>query len=115
MCNDIKIQLDNGLCFSGKTWGNKTKPPIIALHGWLDNASSFETIGPCLSENYYVIAIDLIGHGLTTHLPDYSHYHFIDSVDHVLSIAAKLEFETFSLMGHSMGACIAPILAGTFQ
>lgn len=114
MSKEIQIQLDNGLCFAGKTWGDESKPPLLALHGWLDNANSFETLAPYLKQHYHIIAIDLIGHGLTDHLPDCCHYHFTDSVDHVLSIAAKLGFETFSLMGHSMGACVAPVLAGTF-
>jgi len=114
MSKEIQIKLDNGLCFAAKTWGKKSKAPLLALHGWLDNAGSFETLAPYLEQNYYIIALDFIGHGLTDHLPKYCHYHFIDSVDHVLSIAAKLGLETFSLLGHSMGACVAPILAGTF-
>ena len=49
-------------------FGDKKNPPILALHGWLDNAASFARLAPLLKE-YYVISIDFPGHGKSDHYP----------------------------------------------
>lgn len=95
-----------------KIWGNPQNPPIIALHGWLDNANSFDLVAPFLQDNYYLIAIDLPGHGHSSHLLASSYYHFIDGVFLVAQIIQALKLDKVHLLGHSMGACLASILGG---
>ena len=101
-----------GFTIAGKTWGNKTNPPILALHGWLDNANSFEPIADYLKESYYFIAIDLPGHGFSSHLPEGMHYHFIDGLFTTIQIIKALKFPKVHLLGHSLGACIVSLVAG---
>ena len=36
----------NGLTFTAKEWGSPGYTPVIALHGWLDNAASFDLMLP---------------------------------------------------------------------
>ncbi len=100
-----------GLSIAGRTWGNKQNPPILALHGWLDNANSFEPIAEYLQEHYYFIAIDLPGHGFSSHLPSGVHYHFIDGLFAVVQIIDALKLNKIHLLGHSLGACIASLVA----
>ena len=38
----------DGLRYAGLEWGNPDGYPIIALHGWLDNALSFSVLAPRL-------------------------------------------------------------------
>lgn len=52
----------NGLNLCGLSWGTPDLPPLLMLHGWLDNAASFALLAP-LMKGYYVVAIDLTGHG----------------------------------------------------
>ena len=52
----------HGLTIAGLAWGNPDNPPLLALHGWLDNANSFALLAPAL-EDFYVVALDLTGHG----------------------------------------------------
>lgn len=111
---EIKLKLANGLNLAGITWGDETNPPLLALHGWLDNAASFTPMANLLSKKYYVVALDLPGHGLSDHLPASCHYHFIDTVNIGLQATQALGWKTFSLLGHSMGAGIASLMAGTF-
>lgn len=95
-----------------KTWGNSNKPPIIALHGWLDNANSFDYLAPYLQDHYYFIAVDLPGHGHSSHLPLSSNYHFTDGIFTVVQIINALQYDEVHLLGHSMGACLASLVAG---
>jgi len=105
-----KIDL-HGLSIAYKAWGNSENTPIIALHGWLDNANSFDLIAPTLTNNYFLIAIDLPGHGYSSHLPAGCNYHFIDGIYHVINIVEALGIDQFILLGHSMGACLASLIA----
>lgn len=101
-----------GFSIGCKAWGNPELPPMIAIHGWLDNANSFDQIAPFLEPHFYIIAIDLPGHGLSSHLPEGCFYHFIDGIFNVLKIINALGFNQVHLLGHSMGACLASLIGG---
>src|SRR5579875_3291993 len=93
-------------------WGEPDAPPLLALHGWLDNAASFGAIAPRLAACRRVIAPDLPGHGHSAHLPAGAiRYHVVDQVDHVLDAADALGLASFDLLGHSLGAGIASLIA----
>ncbi|MGH8124776.1 MAG: alpha/beta fold hydrolase [Rhodanobacteraceae bacterium] len=93
-------------------WGEPGAPPLLALHGWLDNAASFARIGPLLAAQRRVIALDLPGHGHSAHLPERARrYHVVDQVDCVGDAADALELGRFDLLGHSLGAGIASLVA----
>jgi len=93
-------------------WGDAGAPPLLALHGWLDNAASFARLAPLLAAHRRVIALDLPGHGHSAHLPTSVHrYNNLDQVDHVLDFADALKLERFDLLGHSLGAGIASLTA----
>jgi pimeloyl-ACP methyl ester carboxylesterase len=93
-------------------WGDREAPPLLALHGWLDNAASFARLAPLLSASRYVIALDLPGHGHSAHLPGAARrYHLVDAVGQVLDAADGLGLTRFDLLGHSLGAGIAALLA----
>lgn len=93
-------------------WGDVDAPPLLALHGWLDNAASFARLAPLLADSRRVIALDLPGHGHSAHLPAGVHrYNNLDQVDHVLDFADALKLDRFDLLGHSLGAGIASLTA----
>lgn len=93
-----------------KRWHSQKKPVLLALHGWMDNAASFDFIAPLL-KHYQVLAIDLPGHGLSSHKPVGTRYHLIDAVVDVIAVADALRLERFSLLGHSLGGSIFTLLA----
>jgi len=97
---------------AAKIWGLETNPPILALHGWLDNAASFDYLAPLLP-NHYIIAIDFPGHGYSSHIPAECYFQFIDYVGDIIYLADKLGWKQYSLLGHSMGGAIATLVAGT--
>jgi pimeloyl-ACP methyl ester carboxylesterase len=102
-----------GIEIHAMQWGNPEGIPVLALHGWLDNAASFTHLAPLL-EHCNVIAVDLPGHGLSGHWPDFNHYHMWAGVEDVELILDALGWQTCHLLGHSMGAVMATLYAATF-
>jgi pimeloyl-ACP methyl ester carboxylesterase len=100
----------NGLRLACRLWGEPSGVPTLALHGWLDNAASFDALAVRLPE-LQLCALDLPGHGLSEHRPPGASYHFVDYVPDVLAAADALGWPRFALMGHSLGAGIATLLA----
>ena len=99
------------LSLSAQVWGNEALPPLLALHGWLDNAGSFALLAPRLAQHYRVIALDLPGHGHSDHLAPGANYHYLDYVRAVLEAVDVLQLDRYILLGHSMGAGIAALIA----
>ncbi len=85
-------------------------PRVIALHGWLDNAASFLPLAAALP-SLDLLLLDLPGHGRSAHLPAGTEYAATTAIHAVLDVADALGWERFSLLGHSMGAGIAALVA----
>ncbi len=91
---------------------NSEDPPVIALHGWLDNAASFSPLANFLS-GMRLIAIDFPGHGKSEHRTGSNAYHFVDYAADVILAADALGLQQFTLLGHSLGAGVAAMIAAT--
>jgi len=102
----------SSLRLAAKCWGKPENPPILAFHGWLDNAATFDHLAPLLNQ-FYLVSLDLPGHGFSDHRPYGSSYHFMDLIVDMLEVLNYLGWDRFSLLGHSMGAGVASYLAGT--
>lgn len=120
-CRERSWLTRDGLTLRGKTWGGgdgaATRLPIFAIHGWLDNAASFDYLAPRLAERLGTTctAVDMIGQGRSDHRPrsaaattafDYTRY--------MMDVLDLEKVEQCVLVGHSMGGVIASVLAGTF-
>jgi pimeloyl-ACP methyl ester carboxylesterase len=103
----------NGLNFVAKEWGTPGATPVIALHGWLDNAASFDVMLPFM-HNLHVIALDCAGHGNSSFRSADSSYNIWQDIGEVMGIADQLGWSSFALLGHSRGAIISSLIAGTF-
>jgi pimeloyl-ACP methyl ester carboxylesterase len=90
--------------------GDPQGPKLLALHGWLDNAASFEPLFPELS-GFDLVALDLPGHGGSAHRAPGHDYAYVDWLHDVLDALDALGWERAHLLGHSMGATIASTLA----
>ncbi len=83
---------------------------VLALHGWLDNAASFLPLAAQLP-TLDIAMVDLPGHGFSDHLPLTTPYTTPQAIVQTLAIADALGWERFVLLGHSMGAAIASLVA----
>jgi pimeloyl-ACP methyl ester carboxylesterase len=90
----------------------KQSPLILFLHGYLDNASSFETLLPYF-ESHICIAIDMAGHGHSQHRPLGAHYHLSDYAYDLHELIEALAWENVVLVGHSLGGIVSAIYAAT--
>ncbi len=100
----------NGLHIEGLCWGDNGLPPLLALHGWLDNAASFAVLAP-LMKDYHIVALDLTGHGKSSRRSADASYQIWDDLPEILGVINQLGWDHFELMGHSRGAMISSILA----
>ena len=94
----------------GLRYGTPGARRVLALHGWLDNAASFGPLAMHL-DGLDLVAPDLPGHGRSVHMPKGTDYTFVGAVHQVLDIADALQWDRFALLGHSMGAGIASLVA----
>lgn len=107
--HDFIVQTPLG-AVAGLRNGREGAPRVLALHGWLDNAASFVPLAPYL-DDVDLVAIDLPGHGRSAHLPPGADYSFAGALHSVLDAADALGWDTFALLGHSMGAGIGSLVA----
>lgn len=92
--------------------GARERPPLLLLHGFLSDHSSFDDVVDRLSERYYVVTPDLPGFGESekpspTHFP-YGVERFSECV---ADLIAAFELGRVHLLGHSMGGAVALTLA----
>jgi pimeloyl-ACP methyl ester carboxylesterase len=95
-------------------WGDPTHPPMLALHGWLDNAGSFSAIAPLLARDHYLVAIDFRGHGRSSHLPAGVWYHYVDYLDDLRATLDHFGWPRATLFGHSLGGTLASLFAAAY-
>jgi len=98
-----------GLSINARVWGPEDGKRILALHGWLDNAASFDRLAPLL-QDYHIVAIDLPGHGFSDYLPLSGHYNTFDRAMQVVEVADALGWESFALLGHSLGGMVSNVV-----
>jgi pimeloyl-ACP methyl ester carboxylesterase len=93
--------------------GQNTRPLLLFIHGYLDNAASFY---PLLSylQDFHCIAIDLPGHGKSMHRSADAHYHLTDYVYDVHCLISAEKWQNVTLVGHSLGGIISTLYAAAF-
>jgi pimeloyl-ACP methyl ester carboxylesterase len=109
---EVEIEV-RGRVLAGKRWGQQGATPVMALHGWLDNANSFDLIAPQLGD-FDLFALDFAGHGRSDHRSADTPYLAILDVQDVIAAANQLQWERFTLLGHSMGAEVSTHIIGLY-
>ncbi len=114
-CSDeVEITLPH-IRLGGRLWGNDDKPLIVALHGWLDNANSFQPLSEHLKE-YQLLAIDWPGHGNSQHRPGSYPLHWID---YLYDLEVLIEYlngikPVYAVIGHSLGGIVTSAYSAAF-
>ena len=93
-------------CFTG---GDLENAPLVLLHALGEDSTTWEPIWTDLESRFRVVALDLRGHGKSDWPGEYS---FELMRGDVLGVLDQLGIERFTLLGHSMGASVAYLIAG---
>lgn len=112
----LRLQIP-GLEIAALALGDPSSPKrVLALHGWIDNAASHSFTAPALAaRGYYVVCPDFPGHGHSSHRSPADVY---SAGSHALAagdVVNALGWERFGICGHSMGAGIGGMLAGSLR
>ncbi|WP_315853631.1 alpha/beta fold hydrolase [Marinobacterium arenosum] len=110
--NELRFEVDGHL-IAALEFGPQDGVPVVALHGWLDNAATYRLLAQHL-QGIRLIALDLMGHGFSDHRPAAMPYYIWDNVADVVAVLDELGLSQANLLGHSMGASIATLLAGCY-
>lgn len=125
--DDETHPLFDGRALAVKRWRAKVKShsvgeqdgvTLVMLHGWLDNAGSFDVLSPHLVNLPSVsacCAIDLAGHGRSDHRQDFLPYTLWDDAIDVCAWIKTQALDSVILVGHSRGAMVASIAASLLE
>ncbi len=105
----IEIPLSWG-SLTGLHWSNPGAPRVLCLHGWLDNAASFIPLADHL-QNFDLLALDLAGHGLSSHRPEHSRYYLSEYLYDLGEALDGLGWDSCHMIGHSLGGSLASCFA----
>lgn len=111
--HEIVIRV-RGLRLAAKCWGPRESRKVLALHGWMDNAGSYDQLAPALIAgglDVHIVALDLPGCGMSDHRPPQASYEFVEWIPDVVGAVDALGWHRFAVMGHSLGAAIATCVA----
>jgi pimeloyl-ACP methyl ester carboxylesterase len=100
-----------GITLHGRRTASRCGPPVLCVHGWLDNCASFAPLFDRMPD-VNMVAVDLPGHGLSDPGPA-AVYDILGYAACVLEIAHAQGWQRFQLVGHSMGGVVAAMAAGT--
>lgn len=98
----------------GKVWGPDHGHPVLCLHGWADNCGTFNTFIPLLPKECRYVAMDLAGHGQSSHRRPGVFYSFPSYVMDVRRVIDAMQWNKFSIIGHSMGGNIAGLFSALY-
>ena len=92
----------NGMKFHYLEWGDTSNPVIVMLHGFAQQAHSWDFVALAFADRYRVIAIDQRGHGDSDWAKDGDYTPETQQID-IQGIVEELKLDEFILMGLSMG------------
>ena len=101
----------NGADIKYFVWGDRSKKPLLLLHGY--NAHSFwwDHIAPALTESHCVVALDFSGMWESARREEYSQEIFVEDVKGVID---DLAWSACTCIAHSMGGSIAILATSTY-
>jgi pimeloyl-ACP methyl ester carboxylesterase len=103
-----------GLDIHVRRWGpapSAERPPLYALHGWLDSGDTFQFLADEFAAERAVVALDWRGFGRSAWAPDgYAFSDYLADLDALLNLYSPQA--PAMLLGHSMGGNVACLYAG---
>jgi len=109
--DDRQVEVD-GCRIHYLRWGDPAKPGIMLVHGGAAHAHWWSFIGPQLTHQYHVVAVDLSGHGDSGRREEYPREIWAREV---MAVAADAGFiGPPVLVGHSLGGLVSIVAASLY-
>ena len=89
------------------TYGDENSSPLMIIHGLYGSGRNWGVIAKRLSNNFYVIAVDLRNHGES---PWFDSHNYHDMAEDLVEVITHLKIRP-DIIGHSMGGKAAMVLA----
>jgi 2-succinyl-6-hydroxy-2,4-cyclohexadiene-1-carboxylate synthase len=86
-------------------------PAVLALHGFTGTARTWAPLAAALRDQRHVIVPDLLGHGRSAAPADPARYALERQADDLSALLAALDAVPADVVGYSMGARLALVLA----
>ncbi|KAG7298585.1 hypothetical protein JYU34_018227 [Plutella xylostella] len=87
------------------SWGQRSNPPVLLCHGYMDSAATFIPLVEKLPDTYYYVGVDLPGHGLSDPFPAGMLPSQMHMIEVIRIVVERMNWERFIYMSHSM-ACV---------
>lgn len=104
----------DGLDFAYEASGDASAPPVVLLHGFTSDLRMWHPVAEELARNYFVVAMDLRGHGKSSAPDELDAYSAEILASDVLALLDHLGIEVCALVGCSFGGMIALQFAVTW-
>ena len=102
------VELPSGFRVRVAECGPDDGKPVLLLHGWCGSIYGFRKNMPTLgAAGYRIIAVDLLGHGLSDKPDDVRTYTWPSMLAQVQEIMDALDLDTATIVGQSMGGHLA--------
>ncbi|GEK35579.1 2-succinyl-6-hydroxy-2,4-cyclohexadiene-1-carboxylate synthase [Kurthia sibirica] len=85
----------------------KQQKTIVLLHGFTGSSTTWQQLMAKLPANYRIIALDLIGHGLSAAPKQVQHYTMEEQVSILHTFFQERQISTATVIGYSMGGRVA--------
>lgn len=107
--NEMRVTVDDGVELAVVVDGSG--PGLILVHGFGGAKEDFDDHRAALAERYTVVTFDHRGHGASDSPTDTGAYSFERLRADTLAVADAVGFDTFRLLGHSMGGMLVRRIA----
>jgi len=100
----MQVTIDNKIDVFYRIKGNEKGFPIIFIHGLAGDSRFFHNQLNYFGKSHKTIAIDLPGHGRSSHITEPSISLYAKSID---AVVEKEKIDSYILAGHSMGGAVS--------
>jgi len=102
-----RIPLSTGVTLNVALAGDRSKPPVILLHGFPESHRTWREVAPRLQDHFYLVMPDQRGFAGSDRPQEVEAYAIDKVVDDIFALADVLGLQRFALVGHDWGGAIA--------
>jgi pimeloyl-ACP methyl ester carboxylesterase len=102
-----RVPLQTGVTLNVAVAGERSKPPVILLHGFPESHRTWREVAPRLERDFFLVMPDQRGFAGSDRPQEVEAYAADTLVDDIFALADALDLERFALVGHDWGGAIA--------